>query len=129
MIEDNPVLGVGANNFGIRMGDYVSADLVGAWIYTVHNKYLLVWAETGTGGLLAFLWFLVATLRRGFQCCRSYDRVLAPLALGLTAAICGHMTHMLTEVFNGRPLSELLGITSGLITAIYSLQKQAARTV
>jgi O-antigen ligase len=128
MIAENPVLGVGANNFALRMNDYITPDIVGEWLYTVHNKYLLVWSETGIGGLLAFLWFFVATLRRGWQGWRFSDPILAPLALGLAAATCGHMVHMFSEVFNGRPLTELLALISGLLTVIHRLQREEART-
>ncbi|MDH3599482.1 MAG: O-antigen ligase family protein, partial [Candidatus Tectomicrobia bacterium] len=64
IIKDNPVLGVGANNSAIVMEQYATAELSGEWLYGVHNKYLLVWTETGIGGLIAFTAFLLVTLRQ-----------------------------------------------------------------
>ncbi|MGE0822330.1 MAG: O-antigen ligase family protein [Candidatus Binatia bacterium] len=129
MIADNPLLGVGPNNFAFRMGEYVPAELATAWLYTVHNKFLLLWAEIGPAGLAAFLWFLFSTLRRGWQCCQCGDPLLTPLALGLTAAIAGHMTHMVAEAFNGRPLTNLLGICAGLLMALFTIAKQERENV
>ena len=58
VIKDHPLTGVGTNNFAVVLGDYATPEFSRAWLYTVHNKYLLVWAELGIGGLLAFVWFL-----------------------------------------------------------------------
>ena len=118
MIMDNLVLGVGANNFSITLRQYLTPELAGAWLYAVHSKYLLVWAETGIGGFVAFIWFLLATIRRGWQCWKSGDRFLSPLALGFTAGIVGHMAHMLVDTFQNRPLVQLLWLIAGLLAAM-----------
>lgn len=122
VIMDNPVLGVGVNNFPIVMKQYIRQEFGRAWLYAVHNKYLLVWAETGIGGLLAFIWFLLATIRRGWDCWNLKDRFLSPLALGFTAAIAGQMVHMFVDVFNSRPQVQLLWLVAGLITAMRSIR-------
>jgi len=129
MIADNPVLGIGANNFAAVMEQYTTWEFAGAWLYKVHNKYLLVWTETGIGGLLAFIWFLLATLRRGWQCLKSNDRLLAPLALGFTAGIVGHMAHMLVETFQSRPLVQLLWLVAGLVAAMSMMDDDGASEV
>jgi O-antigen ligase len=118
MIEENPVRGVGANNFVLRMEDYVTQDTRNEWLSTVHNKYLLVWSETGTPAFCAFLWFLVITFRRGWQCwLQSYDSLLAFLGLGLTAAVLGFSIHMLVDAFNGYP--DMLWVLAALVAATY----------
>jgi O-antigen ligase len=122
VIMDNPVLGVGVNNFPIVMKQYIRQEFGRAWLYAVHNKYLLVWAEAGIGGLLAFIWFLLATIRRGWDCWNLKDRFLSPLALGFTAAIAGQMVHMFVDVFNSRPQVQLLWLVAGLITAMRSIR-------
>lgn len=118
MIKDNPLLGVGANNFAVMIEQYATPEFAGQWLYTVHNRYLIIWAETGIGGLLAFVSFLVVTIRQGWQCWKLEDRLLAPLALGFTAAIIGHMAHMYVDVFNGRLPGQLLWLIAALITAL-----------
>jgi O-antigen ligase len=67
IIEDNPVLGVGNNNFAVAMNRYVTSEFRRGFLYTVHNKYMLVWAETGTCGLLAYLAFFLGTVHT--VCC------------------------------------------------------------
>jgi O-antigen ligase len=125
MIEDNPVLGVGANNFAFAIPDYLTPELASAWRYTVHNKYFLLWAEVGTLGLGTFLIFFLSTLWRGWQTWRLQDRLLAPLGLGITAALLGHAFHMSAEAFNGRPMTNLLVLCAGLVTAMLAISRQS----
>lgn len=121
MITDHPILGVGANNFGTMIKEYATPEFGSAWLYTVHNHYLLIWAEVGTCGLLAYLWFLLTTLYRGWQSWIQGDRFLALLALGLMAAIVGHMAHMMFDLFVERPAVQMLWLFAGLIIAIYNM--------
>jgi O-antigen ligase len=121
IIEDNPVLGVGSNNFSVVMDRYLIPELRSGFVFAVHNKYLLVWAETGTLGLLAYLAFLLGTLRKSWQCWRFQDRFLSTIGLALGAGLAGHMLHMTVEVFNGRPLAQLICLTAGLLTAMHRI--------
>jgi putative inorganic carbon (HCO3(-)) transporter len=118
VIGDHPVLGVGANNLAVAFPKYAGPKYSGDWIYTVHNKYLLVWAESGIGALLAFLWFLFATIRRGWNVWRTSDKLLAPLALGLTAALIGRMAHMSVDTFQDRPHVQSLALIAAIIAAM-----------
>src|SRR5437016_2487205 len=76
IIEDNPVLGVGANNFTVVMDRYLTPEFRHSFLYPVHTKYLLVLSETGIVGLLAFLSFLLDALRKGWQCWSRQVRLL-----------------------------------------------------
>jgi O-antigen ligase len=118
IIEDNPLLGVGANNFTVVMDRYLTSDFREGWLFAVHNKYLLVLSETGMVGLLAFLAFLLDALRKGWRCWVHRDPLLSPLALGFAAGIAGHMLHMTVDVFRGRPTQQLLWLVAGLLTAM-----------
>ena len=63
MLSDSPVIGIGLNNWALRVREYGMASVArygGAVI--VHNIYLLIAAETGITGLLAFLWLLSALM-------------------------------------------------------------------
>lgn len=122
MIGDHPLLGVGANNFTTMIGDYKYVkSFTGDWVSTVHNKYLMVWSETGLLGLAAFLWFLAASLRISWLVWRRQHPLLAPLALGLGAALAGEMLHMAVDIFNVRSVIQLLTINAGLLVAIRAL--------
>ena len=55
MIQDHPLLGVGANNYSLSMPEYDPFDFARErQIVIVHDIYLLVAAETGLIGLAAF---------------------------------------------------------------------------
>lgn len=118
IIVANP-LGVGANNWELAARKYAnSSEYIGEWFYTVHNKYLLVLSETGWPGLLAFVAFLFSAVFCGCRAVNRRDRVLSPIALGLTAAIIAQAIHMSSEIFNSRIQIQMLLIVAALIFAI-----------
>jgi putative inorganic carbon (HCO3(-)) transporter len=120
MIEDRPIQGVGANNFATAASRYAGPEFTGAWLRTVHSLYFLVWAEAGLGALLALLWFLGSSLRRGWQ---AFARAgpLSPLALGLTASILSAMVTMGVERFIARPFVQLLWLVAALLVTVDAL--------
>lgn len=70
LIADNPLLGVGAGNFHIRMSEYVGASGLGEqgiiWMRP-HNDYLWVAAEKGIPGLLSFLLLFLTSFLYGWK--------------------------------------------------------------
>jgi putative inorganic carbon (HCO3(-)) transporter len=118
MISAHPLTGVGINNFSGAMNGYVTAEFSGTWLAIVHNQYLLVWAESGIAALVAFLAFLASTIRRAWRASATGDRLVAPLAVGLTAGLVGMLPNMLVERFVNRPQTELLWLFAGLATAM-----------
>lgn len=124
MIRAKPLLGVGANNFAWSMFDYLTPEFSSVWLRVVHNRYMAIWAETGLGGLIAFLAFLAATLKHAFDIWLADDGFLSPIALGLAAGITGYMTHMFVDLFNGRPTQQLMWLSAGLIMAIAAILKR-----
>ena len=123
MIRDHPLWGVGANNFGINIAKYATPEFGADWLYTVHNKYLLIWAEDGIFALSAFIAFLLATVRSGVRCRQINDRVLASVAIGLTTGLLAQMFHMTVDILNGRQQVQLLVIVAGLIAAIVQIKR------
>jgi len=128
MIRDHPLGGVGANNYAVAAAPYRTRDIAYQWNYTVHDKYLLVWSETGLLGLVPFVWFLIATLWLGIRCSRGADPVLRVLALGLACGVLGNMVHMNMEILNGRPQVQGLWLVAGLIAAIAARDAGGAAT-
>jgi len=129
VIRDHPVLGVGANNLGLTFPKYAGPQYSQDWIYTVHNKYLLVWAEAGIGALVAFLWFLGSTLRRGWALWRRGDPLISPIALGLTAGVIGQMVHMNVDIFQSRPQVQVLWLVAGLLVAMQNVRVERESAV
>jgi len=120
IIKDNLLLGVGINNFSIVMPDYISSKLAGLWLHAVHHKYLLVWAEIGTGGLLAFIWFLLTSIRCGWKSRIYEDPVFSPIGLAIAFAIIGHTIQMNFDTFQNRELIQALWLNSALVVSIYN---------
>jgi len=55
MIAAHPFVGVGLGNFNLNQTRYA------------HNSYLQIWAETGTLGIISFLWLVWSFLKSGFS--------------------------------------------------------------
>lgn len=117
-------LGVGENNYDQVMSDkYAHPNWVGHKLYPAHNKYLLIWAELGPQGLVAFLLLLVATAwqaRRwlfGTGICSS----LFILAAGLLSAFVAYAFHMTTEGFASRANVQILWLVIGITVAVNQL--------
>ena len=123
IIEANPILGVGANNFAAVMDQYAGNEFRYAWIYTVHNQFLLVCSETGIIGLAAYLWIYFNILRRGWRLWKTRDDLFAPLGLAIVAGICGLISHMLGDIFSERALLQLLWVFAALIAACEMIRR------
>jgi O-antigen ligase len=125
MITDHPLLGVGVNNCAASAEPYAtSAEFRGEWFWTFHNRYLVEWVETGIIGLMAFLAFLLTTIRTGWQAWQRRDAVLSPIALGLILAISGQMIHMFVDVFISRPQVQSLWLCAALVAAIGRIDRE-----
>jgi len=121
IIRDHPVLGIGANNYTAVLDDYTTGEFRHEWLYTVHNRYLLIWSETGLLGLSVYMWFLLAIVWRGWLCWKLRDPVLSPIALGLSAAIVAHLLQMTVDSYRGRVIAELIWLAAALITVSYDI--------
>jgi len=101
IVRDHPVGGVGLNNFTVayRSYDPATADMFETeWgtVPVVHNIFLLVWSETGTLGLVAYLGFWTVS----FFWTMRYLRRLGPLGrcvavgmwCGIAAVLISDMT-------------------------------------
>lgn len=122
VIRENPVLGVGANNFATAMSNHLTVDFSTAWISTVHNKYLLVWSETGLIGLLAFGAFLTGVLVCGLRLGRMVGAPLSPFGIAVIGSVLGVMFHMLVELFHGRVQIQVLWVMAAVVQAALAVE-------
>jgi len=125
MIEEHPY-GIGLNNYGEVMfsSRYVPPSLIGSSsIYTVHNKYLLVWAETGPWGVVVFISLLLAglatTSRLIFN--KNAPPHLVILSLTLFASLVGYAQNMTTEPFGSRQRAQFMWLLLALLVGVYNL--------
>ncbi len=64
MTKQNPLIGVGLNNFVSRLPEFWQKPEVVRFLQPVHNIFLLTFAETGVTGLLIFFWLLILSYRK-----------------------------------------------------------------
>jgi len=112
-IIDHFPLGIGENNYDQVMSDkYAHPNWVGHTHLPAHNKFLLVWAETGPQGLAAFLLIIAAATWQGLHGLirnHSNDPRLFILMACLLSAFIGYIFHMQTEDFQPAPISNSCG--------------------
>ena len=122
LIDDQPLIGVGAGNYYSAVEPYAnSAQFRSEWAYTVHCDYLLVWAETGIFGLCAYTAFFLNMIYRGWRVWRVRDPLYSILALAIVAAILGLMAHMFVDLFNSRSHLQTLMCCAATLVAMERL--------
>jgi len=129
IIKDYP-LGVGENTYDLHMSDkYAHPDMVGHTHLPVHNRYLMVWAETGLHGLIAFGLLLIAPFwqARRWLLKTSVAPHLVILGTGLLGGLVTHIVHMRSENFNGRAQIQLLWFLIAMTVVVNQLISQTEK--
>jgi O-antigen ligase len=83
MIKAHPLLGIGLNSATSQVRVYAALAGAKGWIWIVHNQFLLIWAETGVLGILAFVWLFRIGLQAASRLKRSADPELRNAGLWL----------------------------------------------
>jgi O-antigen ligase len=122
--------GVGTNNYALLAPAYYSAD-VGDLGYvidsSVHNAYLLTWAETGLIGLLIFLVFLSVPVIKSWKFVRLNDRFISIMALGLLCALLAIYIQMLADPFIARPKMIIIWLLIALVCSLENMMPVRSR--
>lgn len=129
MIRANPVIGVGANNYAEVMGDYPGVSKLKDFFYVVHNRYLFVWAETGTIGFVCLLWFVAVWLRNAYYAYSLNDRSLSPIALGSLVGVFASLINWNVEALSGRQEEQGIWMLTALAAALYGLAWQKRQSL
>ena len=123
IIQDYP-LGVGENNYDQVMSDkYAHPNWIGHNLLPAHNKYLMVWAETGLQGLFAFVLMVLSAVWLAVRPLFKKD-LPAPMRIllaGFLCALCGYAFHMITESFSSRANVQILWFLMAMIAALSRL--------
>jgi hypothetical protein len=67
--------------------------------------------------LALFLVFMGSTIARGWRARRSDDALTAAVALGLAAAVAGHLVHMCFDTFQSRPMTQTLWFAAAVLAS------------
>jgi len=94
----------------------------------VHNIYLLIMAEIGLPGLLAFLWLMGAALRLGLREYRREQDWMGLVSLGI---VCGLTAFLVAGLFDnswrvGLSLPYLVFTLMGLLVTVQKLRDEKA---
>lgn len=126
MVKAYPIAGIGLNTFHTEMQRYVPPHLAYEWIYLVHNKYMLVWSETGTLGLISFLWLFASALRRAFRLSHSRDLLLSATSIGLFGSLVIIGIHMHFESYSGGAALNQFWLSIAMVAGLREIQKAYA---
>ncbi len=123
-------LGIGENTYDLIMSDkYAHPDMVGHTHLPVHNRYLMVWAETGAQGLIAFILFLAAPFWQARKWL--FDPQAGPnrvaLGIGLLGGLTAHIVHMRSENFNTLPETILLWFLVAMTVSVSHLSDEQVK--
>lgn len=124
MIKDSPILGVGANTFMSVITQYTnSPELRYVYLHMVHNQYLLVFAETGLVGIIAFLWFMLACFRESLDCVRRRGSELAQMVgISVGAGFIAMAIHMMVDMYASPLCLSLLFVFCSLCAAVKKIE-------
>jgi putative inorganic carbon (hco3(-)) transporter len=127
MVQNHPFIGVGINNFGIVLPQYLSSEIRGEWLYIVHNQYLLTFSETGLIGLVFFLLILGSVFFTCLRCVTAKDSTLSPLSLGIISGLCTLFFLMGFELTISRLTVQLFWIMISIVIASERLIRKNRR--
>jgi hypothetical protein len=114
MLSDHPLLGVGIGNY---VPLYPAYNLPG-WedpMGHAHNHYLNVAAETGLLGLVAYLWFLLASLWNGWRSVSRTREQWRGITLGILGVLGALAVHSLFDNLYVHGMNMHLAILLGVI--------------
>jgi putative inorganic carbon (HCO3(-)) transporter len=124
MVRAHPIVGVGVNNYAEVMKDYPGLSASKNFVYVVHNRYMYIWAETGTIGLLCLVWFVAVWLRNAYYVYRQDDPRLSPMALGIMVGVVASLIGWSVESLPGRQEEQAIWMMAALSAALYGLAWQ-----
>lgn len=128
IIKAHPFIGIGINNYTEVMRSYdPTAMRISDWFnFPVHNEFLLIAAETGILGLLAFLIFIAALFYTGYKIIKNNHELSfqTQLALGIVSGLFSFLLHCLGD-FPLLSYFSLFWVLTGLLCALRNFPKES----
>ena len=133
MFEDEPITGVGLNNFREESQRYVRepgplefVHLIAERPGVVHNSFLQQLAETGIVGLLLYLAAVGACLSALWRAVKRFEAAAEPLLAALSRSVIVAAAGLLAaSFFLSNPTDARLWILLGLGPALYGVSRRS----
>lgn len=125
IIKENPLVGVGINNYTEIMDDYDTTPegLSTITRHAVHNIFLHIAAEMGVLGLIAFMLFICAILVEGMKHIMSSNDLTAYAVIGMLGGIMAFLVHGLVDSASiGSKLYMFVWFFAGIIFAVRQMR-------
>lgn len=126
VIAAHPLTGVGAGAYASSFRGYVPAGM-DQWLYTVHNQFLLVAAETGIPGAIALIALLVMGFRVALRLSRADDPRISLSAIGWIGGLLALIWQMSWVPWLGFPYNAILWLVLGVMDGAESFLTRRAR--
>jgi O-antigen ligase len=121
IFTDNPLFGIGLNNYTEVMHDYdfTEEGVESLTHHPVHNIYLHIAAEMGIFGIAAFIWFTATIFFEGIKYIISNKCLMIYVVTGMLAGIVAFLVHGLVDTASlGSKLFVFVWFFMGVIFAI-----------
>ena len=121
IIRENPIFGIGLNNYNEVMCFYDMYVLLPSPIFAVHNVYLFFASEIGIPGLLILLYIIGVIYKKSYfifkQNCDHLQYITFGIMIGITAYLLIHANVGMGFKYMV-PIGNLLWLQFGLVFAI-----------
>ena len=120
IIGENPLVGVGINNYALVVPKYDITGIHREWhATTVHNLFLLVTAESGIVAGLAFTIFWILVLIQAWRLIRLQDSAYVSLGIVLFMSVTSFiMVHQVDPNYRFYPaVQRQIWLIAGIVTA------------
>ncbi|MCY7374714.1 MAG: O-antigen ligase family protein [Pyrinomonadaceae bacterium] len=130
MIADNPLVGVGLNNYRATMTKYDRTGIFVSQVFPnpVHNMFAHVTAEVGVAGGVIFCLLIGAAFVENWRTMRGDDRLLFALALAVFAGLSAFVISAMKEpgsLGSARPPMRTLFFLYGVTLALSRLRRDS----
>ena len=117
MYAAHPVLGVGPGNYDSVKREFLPNDWSG-WLYRVHNRYLLVLAETGSLGLGSLLILYVLIMWNAFRGIARIEGDCRPIQISLVGIFVALYWEMFWHMFDSKQQGYLFWFMAALCVVL-----------
>lgn len=126
LIKAHPLLGVGPGAYPFVVRQYIG-NFTG-WLYYVHNDYLLIWAERGALGLIAWLWWFFAGMRQANRARRTLPQPYRALAIGCLTGFVVLLWELCLNSYEPFSSTALIWFLFGMLLAANDMSAQSRST-